>query len=416
MLAASRLNDVVRAAHGRLLAVLASRCRDIGLAEEGLSHSYRAALESWADNAVPKNAEGWLLRVATNHIIDHQRGHFHSQRESLFHEDGSTLELPAGGDEADAESMPDERLKLMFAAAHPAIDDAIRAPLILQTIFGLEAAEIAPLFCATPATMAQRLVRAKTKIRDARIPFTVPDASEWPERLEAVLEAVYGAFCAGFEDRFESAEQHRLEDRGLEAMYLSDLLAAVLPKEPEALGLAALISFSASRAATRTGPDGAYVPLEKQDTARWDELLIRRGAALLMQASKAGQLGRFQLEAAILSVHADRRRTGVIDWRAIAQLYEGLMYIAPTRGALVAQAYVVGKIAGPDAALKVLSALSDEEVEGFAPALACRAFLREQRGELKDASADYAKAAGLVTGEAVRAHLKAESARLRSSQ
>ncbi len=410
MQVASQLNAVFRGAHARLLATLASRFRDIGLAEESLSHSYRLALESWTTDSIPSNAEGWLLRVANNHIIDQRRSHYHARKTSLFHEDDTALALPA--DTRDDESMPDERLKLMFAAANPAIDETIRAPLILQTIFGLEAAEIAPLFCVPTATMAQRLVRAKTKIRDARIPFRIPDQSEWPERLEAVLEAVYGAFCAGFEDTSDSEEQRLLQDRGVEAMYLSDLLVALLPKEPEALGLAALISFSASRAAARMAADGAFVPLEKQDTQAWSETLIRRGATLLSRASTFGGFGRFQLEAAIHSVHADRRRTGAIDWKAIAQLYDGLLHIAPTRGALVAKAYVVAKVAGPDAAVAVLNALSAAEVETFAPALACRAYLREQQGDLTGAKKDYAAAAALVGGEPARAHLNAEAARV----
>nr|MCU0698779.1 hypothetical protein [Myxococcaceae bacterium] len=267
-------------------------------------------------------------------------------------------------------------------------------------------------FCLPVATMAQRLVRAKAKIRDAGIPFSVPEQREWPERLEAVLEAVYGAYSAGFEDAFETAEAHRLADRGLEAMYLADLLTTLLPDEPEALGLAALIAFSASRAAARTDGERPFIPLDEQDAARWDETLIRRGARCLEQAAAFGQLGRFQLEAAIHAVHADRKRSGVTDWRAIAQLYEGLLQLSPTRGVVVARAYVISKLASPERALAALSLLGAEDLERFAPALACRAHLRERVGDLAGAHDDLEAALALLPDGASRTHLEAQRQRL----
>ncbi len=408
------LDAVVRKSHGRLLALLAAASRDIGAAEDALAHGYRAAAESWDREGVPGNPEGWLVRVAKNHMLDLRRSHFHARGKSLYGDDGSLVDLVAKeSDDFEGENGtgPDRRLELMFAAAHPSLDESIRAPLVMQTILGLEVKEIAPLFCTPVATMAQRLVRAKTKIRDAGIPFSIPEMREWPERLEAVLEAVYGVFCAGFEDAFETVEEHRLADRGIEAMYLADLLATLLPSEPEALGLAALISFSASRARARS-EGKPFVPLEEQDPALWDETLIYRASRWLKQASSYGGFGRFQLEAAIHAVHADRRRTGSIDWKAIAYLYEGLLHVAPTRGVIVARAYVISKVASVDAAIAALNVLESEEIEAFVPALACRANLRERKGYLQGAISDLAKAASALNPGPARTHLESERSRL----
>jgi RNA polymerase sigma-70 factor, ECF subfamily len=410
------LESVVRKSHSRLLALLASASRDISAAEDALAQSYRTAAESWSRDGVPQNPEGWLVRVAKNVMLDRQRSHFYARAESLAGDDeGGTEMTDKGADLLDEERSPDRRLELMFAAAHPALDESIRAPLIMQSILGLEVKEIAPLFCAPVATMAQRLVRAKTKIRDAGIPFSIPERREWPERLEAVLEAVYGAFCAGFEDSFETVEEHRLADRGIEAMYLADLLTALLPNEAEALGLAALISFSASRAAARTTAGRPFVPLEEQDAARWDETLIRRGAMWLERASGFGGFGRFQLEAAIHAVHADRRRTGVTDWNAIAHLYEGLLRVAPTRGVIVARAYVISKVASIDAAMAALNVLDPEDFERFVPGLVCRAHLRERKGNITGAISDLGAAISALAPGPSRSHLEAERSRLASA-
>jgi RNA polymerase sigma-70 factor, ECF subfamily len=409
------LESIVRKSHCRLLALLASASRDISAAEDALAHSYRSAAESWNHEGVPTNPEGWLVRVAKNFMLDLRRSHFHSRAEPQQQGDDAmelAVEMPGLLDE---ERPPDRRLELMFAAAHPSLDESIRAPLILQTIVGLEVKEIAPLFSTPVATMAQRLVRAKTKIRDAGIPFSIPERREWPERLEAVLEAIYGAFCAGFDDAFETAEEHRLNDRGLEAMYLADLLTALLPNEPEGLGLAALISFSASRASARTAVGRPFVPLEEQDATLWEDALIQRAASWLERASSFGGFGRFQLEAAIQAVHADRKRTGVTDWQAIAHLYEGLLQVAPTRGVIVARAYVISKVGSLEAAIAALHVLDDEAFESFVPALACRAHLRERKGNLPGAIADLARAVAALPPGPSRTHLDAERSRLAGS-
>lgn len=403
----SVLEATVRASHRRLLALLASASRDISGAEDALAHAYRTAAETWPRDGVPTNPEGWLVRVAKNFMVDVHRSHFFARAEQLDVDgpQGERLVLP------DDERSPDRRLELMFAAAHPALDESIRAPLIMQTIIGLEVKEIAPLFCTPVATMAQRLVRAKTKIRDAGIPFAIPEPGEWPERLEAVLEAVYGVYCAGFEDAFDTFEEHRLADRGLEAMYLADVLTTLLPDEPEALGLASMIAFSASRAEART-PGGRFVPLDEQDTSQWNDALIRRGAMWLERAAGFGRIGRFQLEAAVHAVHADRRRTGVTDWRAIAQLYEGLLQLAPTLGVVVARAFVISKVATAEAGLKALALIDATNLEQFAPALACRAHLRERVGDVAGARVDLSAAISLLAPGAARTFLETQRDRL----
>lgn len=408
------LGSIVRRSHGRLLALLASEFRDISAAEDALAQSYRAAVEAWSSEGVPTNPEGWLLRVGKNFMLDLRRSHFHSRAERLENDDEAPIEIAA--ESVDAEQAPDRRLELMFAAAHPSLDESIRAPLILQTIVGLEVKEIAPLFSTPVATMAQRLVRAKTKIRDAGIPFSIPERREWPERLEAVLESIYGAFCAGFEDAFETVEEHRLRDRGLEAMFLADLLTTLLPNEPEGLGLAALISFSASRAAARAAVGRPFIPLEAQDASLWEDTLIRRATTWLERASTFGGFGRFQLEAAIQAVHADRKRTGVTDWVAIAHLYEGLLRVAPTRGVVVARAYVVSKVASIDAAIAALNVLDEQAFDSFVPALACRAYLRERKGNTQGAIVDLEKAVAAQPPGPSRSHLEAERNRLASTR
>jgi RNA polymerase sigma-70 factor (ECF subfamily) len=406
----AQLSSIVRASHGRILGLLAAKTRDIARAEDALSHAYRSAVERWREEGVPDNPEGWLVRVAKNFMIDKARAHSEKRRASMVDANGEMIDMPAPEPDDD-EKDGDPRLRLMFAAAHPALEEGIRAPLVMQTILGLEASEIADLFCVPAATMAQRLVRAKTKIRDAGIPFAIPPREDWKERLGAVLEAVYGTFTAGFEDDYATESERRQKDRGVDALFLADLLASMLPDEPEALGLASLICFSASRADARVSSERGFIPLEEQDPTRWDTRLVTHAASLLSRAARHGQYGRFQLEAAVQAVHADRARTGRIDWQAIAQLYEGLLHTAPTRGVIVARAYVVAKLAGPDAGLAALQMLPEDALTSYAPALACRGFLFGQKGASARAAAEYAKAATLTAPGPSQTHLLAQVTR-----
>jgi RNA polymerase sigma-70 factor (ECF subfamily) len=385
----ARIGQIVRASHGRLVALIASRTGDIAGAEDALADAYRAAIEKWPVAGLPENPSAWLLAVARNRLKDQHKSAYHRTSTSLFDENGEAMEIAMPATALVQDELPDERLKLMFAAAHPAIDEAIRAPLILQTVLGLEAADIAKLFLVPVATMAQRLVRAKTKIRDARIPFVIPGREHWPERLEAVLEAIYGAYSAGLDDVADITQ-----DRGVEALHLADLLAVLLPGDAESLGLAALLCFSASRAEARFTDTGDFVPLDEQDPADWDPALIAQGAALLARAATLKRLGRFQLEAAVHAVHADRRRTGATNWRAVAQLYAGLAALAPTHGVLVAQAWAAGQADGVDAGFAALSRLEPDIASAWPPALICAALLHERAGRMTEARTALRSALG----------------------
>jgi RNA polymerase sigma-70 factor (ECF subfamily) len=308
-----------RSSYGRLLALLAAPTREIALAEDSLADAFEQALRMWPGHGIPSNPEGWLLTVARNK----QRDVF----KSAAHRTKAPLEDMAAIDDIDPDAIPDKRLELLFACAHPAIAAETRTPLMLSTVLGFDAKDIAAAFAIAPATMAQRLVRAKRRIRTAGIPFTVPTRADMPERLAFVLEAIYGAYTIDWE---ETTDEHSL---AAESLYLAVTVAALLETEPEAWGLAALIALSSARAPARH-VDGEFVPFRDQDPSLWDAALIREGEAYLRRAHGFGNpRGRFQLEAAIQSVHCDRQRTGATDREALVKLYRALVEVAPTSGA-----------------------------------------------------------------------------------
>jgi len=293
----------------------------------------------------------------------------------------------------------------MFACAHPAIEQGIRAPLILQTVLGFDAATIASAFLVAPQTMAQRLVRAKSKIRQAGIPLRVPAREELRERLDTVLEAIYAAFAEGWTD--PGGTESRRRNLASEAIWLGRLVASLLPDEPEALGLLALMLYAESRRAARRSTAGDYVPLGEQDTALWDSAMIEEAEALLRRASSGGDTGRYQVEAAVQSAHAVRRLSGRADWAAIERLYELLFEITQSPVVTINRAVAAAETRGPAAGLVLLDGLDGEKaLAEYQPYWAARADLLSQLGRSAEAYEAYQRAIGLESDPAVRRFLQ----------
>ncbi|WP_192384750.1 RNA polymerase sigma factor, partial [Mesorhizobium silamurunense] len=309
------------------------------------------------------------------------------------------------------EDLPDERLRLMFACAHPAIEPGVRAPLILQTVLGFDAATIASAFLVSPATMGQRLVRAKNRIRETGIPFRVPERAELGERLGAVLEAIYATFAEGWSD--PAGTETRRRNLATEGIWLGRLVASLIPDEPETLGLLALMLFAEARRAARRSPEGDFVPLAEQDIALWDDTLIDEAETLLRRAAARGIIGRYQLEAAVQSAHTARRRTGRTDWSAIRQLYDALMAIAGSPVVAINRAVA---IAGAEGAVEGLAALDgvggDKRLAEYQPYWAARAELLVRLGRSAEAAEAYDQAVGLERDPALRRFLQAERGKL----
>jgi predicted RNA polymerase sigma factor len=400
----SRLAQVARDSYGRLLAVLAAPTRDIAAAEDALADALERALARWPDDGIPANPEGWILTVARNRLRDMWKSSAHRMTALLGEIDSAPTPL-----EDDTPAIPDRRLELMLVCAHPAIAPNVRTPLMLQAVLGVEAAAIAEAFAVEPATMAQRLVRAKKRIRDAGIPFVLPERDDLGVRLPAVLEAVYGAYAIDWQLTPQGAP---IESLSAEALHLALVLAELLPDEPEVLGLAALVCLSEARRPARRTAKGGFIPLDEQDTSRWDTTLIARGESLLRRAHELGQPGRFQYEAAIQSAHCARATRGRVDHHALQKLHRAVLHVAPSLGAAVASAAVDGEVDGPDAGLRALDAITDPAVERFQPAWATRAHLLAEAGRAADAAEAYRHAIELTADPGVAEYL---SRRLRDT-
>ena len=409
---ARRTTDAVaRRSYGKLVAFLGTRARDFAAAEDALSEAFAAALINWSLEGCPANPEAWLLTVARRKMTDVAR----RQRNGVLASARSEL-LAEGLKLANTEEeIPDRRLALMFACAHPAIEAGIRAPLILQLLLGLDAKTIASAFLTSPSAMGKRLGRAKEKIRHAGLPFSVPEREELPGRLESVLDAIYAAFAEGWTD--PGGADHARRNLTEEAIFLARLLAELLPEEPETLGLLALMLHAEARRPARRTEAGEYVPLAEQDPDAWDSQLIGDAEALLQRSSTLGSIGRYQLEGALQSAHVHRRRTGHANWSEVVRLYDALLALGGSPVVAVNRALAIAELQGPSAALQLMEALaSDVRLAEYQPYWAARAELLVRVGADGEAWRAYEMAIGLERDPAVRRFLQVRQSALRKEQ
>jgi predicted RNA polymerase sigma factor len=392
--------SAARDSYGRLLALLAASTCDIGAAEDALADAFERALRNWPRQGVPDRPDAWLLAVARNRLRDEWKSARARRTVALDVERDAPQQL----DEVDPDEIPDLRLALMLACSHPALDRSVHTPLMLNTVLGCTAEQIGQAFSIPTSTMATRLVRAKKRIKATGIPFRIPERADLPPRMTSVLEAVYGAYAI---DWATTGPQPRAIPS--QALQLAELVSDLAPEDPEAHGLAALVELSTARAPARTDSSGLFVPLPEQDPARWDSDLIERAHAHLRLAHALGQVGRFQLEAAIQSVHCARRTTGSTDWSTLLSLHRTLDAVAPSLGSGVALAAVVAETAGPAAGLQQLRILRERSADAarrFQPAWALRGHLLHQLGRLHEAVEAYDHAIKLTHEQTARHHLQ----------
>ena len=393
------IEAVWRIESARLVAGLARMVQDVGLAEDLAQDALVAALEKWPQSGVPDNPGAWLMATAKNRAIDRMRreANFQSKQEEIARETGALFALERSDFETAADDeIGDDLLALIFTCCHPLLSREARVALTLRLLGGLTTAEIARAFLASESTIAQRLVRAKKTLREARVPFEVPRGTELDERLPSVLEVVYLVFNEGY--AASGGEEWVRRDLCEEALRLGRILAELAPREPEVHGLIALLEIQASRLAARRGPDGEPVLLLDQDRCRWDPLLIVRGLRALEQAEELpGPLGPYGLQAAIAACHARALRAEDTDWVRIAALYDALAQIQPSPVIELNRAVALGMAFGPEAGLALLDEIAEE------PALAGNHLLPSVRGDLlkkagraEEAASEFKRAAGLT--------------------
>jgi predicted RNA polymerase sigma factor len=405
--ARSMADAVARRSYGKLVAFLAASTRNVAAAEDALADAFAAALAEWPRRGCPVNPEAWLVTVARRKIIDEAR------RRRSGEAAAGDLQIIAEGLESTAAGgeIPDRRLALLFATAHPAVEPGIRAPLMLQTVLGFDARMIASAFLASPDAMAKRLVRAKSKIKQSGIPFSVPDRDELPGRLDAVLSAIYAVFAEGWADP-AGIDLARRRFTG-EALFLARLVAELMTGEPEVLGLLALMLHAEARRPARRNAAGEFIPLSQQDTKVWDAGLIGEAEAVLRRASAAGAFGRYQLEAALQSAHAHRCRTGENNWAHVVSLYDALLVVSGSPVVMLNRALAVAETQGPHAALIEIEALAaDQRMAEYQPYWAARAELLGKAGAYREARQCYDIAIGLERDNAVRRYLQRRQAAL----